>query len=157
MLQGHGEADRRLSPGVGGSGRSPLIRFLGRKRPSSFINRTLLYLQCRVQVQNSDTYIYNYIYNIQYTHICILYMYEGMSKCVYLQNSDAERNFSPEIVRLKVSFSSPMGHWPQPVYCLVVSPALEKRKYTIDSGNYDEPSLTTINMLLNSYSGMHKI
>ena len=80
-----------------------------------------------------------------------------MSKCVYLQNSDAERNFSPEIVRLKVSFSSPMGHWPQPVYCLVVSPALEKRKYTIDSGNYDEPSLTTINMLLNSYSGMHKI
>ena len=25
VLQGHGEADRRLSPGVGGRGRSPLI------------------------------------------------------------------------------------------------------------------------------------
>ena len=26
VLQGHGEADRRLSPGVGGRGRSPLIK-----------------------------------------------------------------------------------------------------------------------------------
>jgi hypothetical protein len=52
-------------------------------------------------------------------------MYDGMTYCVYLQNYDAERNFSPEIVRLKVSFSSPISHnWPQPVYCLVVSPAL---------------------------------
>ena len=28
VLQGHGEADRRLSPGVGGRGRSPLITFI---------------------------------------------------------------------------------------------------------------------------------
>ena len=28
VLQGHGEADRRLSPGVGGRGRSPLISTL---------------------------------------------------------------------------------------------------------------------------------
>ena len=28
VLQGHGEADRRLSPGVGGRGRSPLINIL---------------------------------------------------------------------------------------------------------------------------------
>ena len=28
VLQGHGEADRRLSPGVGGRGRSPLISII---------------------------------------------------------------------------------------------------------------------------------
>ena len=33
VLQGHGEADRRLSPGVGGRGRSPLINF-SRHKPS---------------------------------------------------------------------------------------------------------------------------
>ena len=56
-------------PGEGRGGASELLdiscmRFLGRKRPSSFINRTLLYLQCRSKIPI-------HIYTV-YTHnICM--------------------------------------------------------------------------------------
>ena len=124
-----------------------LYTLLGKEKTIKFHQQDIaLYLQCRSKIP-----IHIYICNYIYTHICILYIYIyvwGHVKMyvppkLWCRKKLLPRNRPSQGVLL-------ITHGPQLARTSLLLGCFTCLGNSVDSGsNYDEPSLTTINMLLN--------